>query len=172
MNDAKCLALFGVLLLAGHSATAEIVSASDTHFVLRLEAESSLAPGELWRRLANPAAWWHPDHTYSGDAGNLALDVTAGGLWREDWEGGSVLHGRVLFAKPERSLRLEAPFGPLQGSGAYTVWTITLTPTDAGTRVVFDERAIAPDGADLESLARAVDAVKSEAINRLIDPQP
>ena len=105
---------------------AEVVSSSDTHFVLRHQAASRLSAAALWERLLTPSDWWHPDHTYSGDAGNLTLEPTAGGLWREDWDGGSVAHGQVIAVMRGRMLRMEAPFGPLQGVGARVVWTITV----------------------------------------------
>ncbi len=160
------LMLIGALAFAA-SARADIVSASDTHFVLRHEGTTSLSPAAAWERLVEPASWWHPDHTYSGNAGNLSLELTAGGLWREEWEGGSVAHGTVVFVDAGKTLRLEAPFGPLQGIGAYVIWTITLEPLADGTRIVFEESAIGPPGGDYAELAKAVDFVKAEAMRRL-----
>ena len=161
-----------VACMAMHTAGAEIVSASDTHFVLRHEATSPLAVEDLWDRLIDPASWWHPDHTYSGDAANLTLEPEVGGLWREDWDSGSVSHGKVLYIETAKSLRMEAPFGPLQGLGAYTIWTITLTESVDGTVVVFDEVSTGPPTADMSETARAVDFVKSEAIGRLTGTDP
>lgn len=163
--------VIGCLFAAG-PAGAEVVSSSPTHFELRLEAASSLSAEALWDRLVDPAAWWHPSHTYSGDAANLSLDVRPGGLWKEEWDGGSVLHGRVLFIQPGSTLRLEAPFGPLQSIGAYTIWTITITATDEGSLVVFDEVSTGPPTADMAGLAPAVERVKAEAIGRLASPPP
>lgn len=162
--------VLGLLLCGpGH---AEVVSSSDTHFVLHLEMSSALPPDRMWERLVNPARWWHPDHTYSGDAGNLSLNAEAGGLWREDWSAGSVAHGEVLLVQEGEVLRLEAPFGPLQGLGAYTVWTITIKPSDDGSLVIFDEISNAPPGSKMDEMAKAVDYVKSEAIRRLTSGQP
>jgi len=155
-------------LLTSATASAEILSASETHLVLRHEAVSALPPDRLWRRLINPTAWWHPDHTYSGDATNLTLDVQAGGLWREDWDDRSVSHGRVLYVEPGRMLRMEAPFGPLQELGAYTIWTITIAPAEEGSVVVFDEVSTGPPTANMAEIAKAVDFVKGEAIRRLV----
>lgn len=160
------------LLLLPLTTRAEIVSSSETHFTLRHEATSPLSPERLWEKLIRPASWWHPDHSYSGDAGNLSLDAQAGGLWREDWDGGSVSHGRVLLVIPGKTLRLEAPFGPLQGLGAYTVWTISIAAGDGGSVVVFDEVATGPSTAKLAEVAGAVDFVKSEAIRRLVAEKP
>lgn len=153
-------------------ASAEVLTSGPDHYELRHEAHSSLAPDVLWDRLTRPEDWWHPDHTYSGDARNLSLDAQAGGLWREDWDGGSVAHGAVLLVKEGEQLRLDAPFGPLQALGVSVVWTITLTPLEGGkTRVVFEERASGTDASGLNALAPAVDFVKQQAISRLVAPE-
>lgn len=162
-----CTAIALLCCIPGQTALAEITSSSPTHFVLRHEAASTLTPDALWRRLINPAAWWHPDHTYSGDAGNLSLDAQAGGLWREDWDGGSITHGQVLLVETGKKLRLEAPFGPLQELGVYCVWTITITADGDGSLVEFGEIASGPPGANLGEMAKAIDFVKNEAIERL-----
>lgn len=149
------------------AATAEIVEAKPERYVLKQEATSSMSAEDLWARLIKPETWWHPDHTYSGKSENLSLDLQAGGLWREDWDGGSVSHGTVIYVKPGSTLRMNAPFGPLQEIAVNVVWTITLTPTDGGTKVTFDEIANGTEGAALDKLAPAVDFVKTEAIKRL-----
>lgn len=156
------------LLSLAVSAQAEIVESSDSHYVLRQEATDSRSAEELWERLLDPATWWHPDHTYSGNAGNLSLDARAGGLWLERWDGGSIAHGEVLLVQDGAVLRMNAPFGPLQEAGAYTIWTITISAEGDGSRVVFDEVATARPGAGMDELAKAVDYVKTEAIGRLV----
>lgn len=163
----RLLAAALIVSLTPVSTHAEIVESSDAHYVLRHEGISSLAPGALWSRFVEPASWWHPDHTYSGDAGNLSLTPRAGGLWLEQWQGGSVIHGSVLYVEDGESMRLYAPFGPLQGLGVYTVWTITISPEGSGSRVVFDEISSGPPSADLGEVAKAVDYVKTEAMTRL-----
>ncbi len=168
MKNTVCAAILTAIVVSPAYLRAEIVSASDTHFVLRHEATSTLNAGQLWDRLVQPSSWWHPDHTYSGDSANLSLDANAGGLWREDWEDGSVSHGRVLYVKQGRELRMEAPFGPLQGIGAYTIWTITISVAGNGSKVVFDEVSTAAPGTGMAEMAKAVDSVKGEAIRRLV----
>jgi len=147
---------------------AAIVASSETYFVLRHEATSELTPEQLWQRLIKPSSWWHPEHTYSGKAENLQLTAEAGGTWREVWDTGSVTHGEVIMVQQGKVLRLNAPFGPLQGLGAYVVWTITVEAEGEGTRVIFDEVASGPPTAKLNELAKAVDGVKGEAIERLV----
>lgn len=146
---------------------AELVAASDTHYRQSHSATTTLSPDALWDRLIHPEQWWNPDHSYSGKAQNLSLDPQAGGLWREDWDGGSVTHGTVVQVIEGKLLRLEAPFGPLQGVGAYVIWTIQIEAADSGSLVTFTEVAIAPPGSALQKLAPAVDQVKAEAMERL-----
>ena len=157
-----------IALCIGTPGHGEVLEASDTHYRLAHEANTDLTPAALWDRLVNPARWWNPLHSFSGVADNLQLDARAGGLWREDWDGGSVAHGRVLQVRDGELLRLEAPFGPLQGLGAYVIWTITITPGEiGGSTITFEEVASAPPGSGLDQLAGAVDGVKAEALARL-----
>ena len=168
MKPLVCALALGVALPAG----AEIVAAAPDHYTLRHEASSALSPDALWDRLIQPDIWWHPDHTWSGKAEHLWLNPNAGGLWLESWDGNSVAHGEVLAIVEGKSLRLNAPFGPLQGMGVEVIWTITLEPDEetGGTKVVFDEVANGSSASALDRIAPAVDRVKQEAIERLTNP--
>lgn len=162
-----------LLLVAALSAPAhaDILAASPDHYELKQEAVSALAPGELWDRLVHPELWWHPDHTYSGTSEHLSLDPKAGGLWKETWDDGSVAHGTVLTVLHGKTLRLDAPFGPLQGMAVTVIWTITLAPEGKGTRVTFAETANGTAASALDQLAPAIDSVKTEAITRLVSAE-
>ena len=161
-------ALIGVVLaLPWLPANAEIVAASADHFHIRLQAESTTTPEPLWQKLTQPATWWNSAHTYSGDAQNLSLDPIAGGMWIETWPQGSVWHGTVLQAQPPTTLRLNAPFGPLQGLGINVVWTISFEPLEAGTRVHFDILANGTSASGLDTLAAPVEGVFAEALDQL-----
>jgi len=164
----KLLVCYLSIVAAAH---AEVIESSPERYVLKQQMESSLPPSELWKRLIEPSSWWHPDHTYSGDSANLSLDVQAGGLWREDWQGNSVFHGSILQVQTEKTLRLNAPFGPLQGLAVNVVWTINIEPVESGgSLVTFDEVANGTAASKLDALAGAVDFVKTEAIKRLVTP--
>ena len=163
-------ALGGSLGLIG-CASAEVVSAASDHFTLKLEAETELSPHEVWARLIDPSSWWLPDHTYSGDSANLSIDPVAGGLWQENWDGGSVWHGTVLRAEPGKVLVLNAPFGPLQGMAVTSVWTISLDAQEnGGTKITFDHVTNGSAASGLDAVAPAVDYVKSEALRSLARP--
>ena len=149
---------------------AELTASDPAGFALKHQGTVDQSPERVWVALVDEISqWWHPDHTYSGDAANLSLEAKAGGVWREDWDGGSVFHGEVLLAQTGKTLRLDAPFGPLQEMGVSVVWTITLTPDEDtdGTKVTFTEIANGTAASKLDELAPAVDFVKTEAMTRL-----
>ena len=165
MKPVLCLSVLSIAL----PAFCDVVTATPDHYTLRHEAVSDLEPNAVWDRLIEPSAWWQPDHTWSGRAENLSLEPRAGGLWAERWDGNEVLHGRVLTVLEDKMLRLDAPFGPLQGMGVMVTWTITLEPDEetGGTKIIFDEVANGSGQSRLDEVAPAVDGVKSEAIARL-----
>jgi len=155
--------------LASSPAHAKVVNSTPDHFTLKHEAISTIPPKALWKKLIKPQTWWHPDHTYSGSSKNLSLKAKAGGLWKEVWPEGSVIHGQVLYIKKGQQLRLSAPFGPLQEMAVTDIWTITISPHENGSKIVFDEVANGTAASGLDELAKAVDFVKQEAIERLAD---
>ena len=167
----KYKALLIAMLALGAPAGAEVIAASPQHYTLKHEASSALPADEMWDRLLAPETWWSSDHTWSGDAANLSLDAQAGGLWREDWEGGSVAHGKVLSVINGKSITLDAPFGPLQSMAVDVVWTISITPEGDGSKVTFDEVANGSAASALDAVAPAVDGVKAEALRRLTSPE-
>lgn len=156
-------------LLCINPASAEVVSADSSHYVLKHEARSKLDVNQVWQRLIVPSEWWLSSHTYSGDSNNLNLDLRAGGTWSETWETNSVVHGKVLLVLENSTLRLNAPFGPLQDMAVNVVWTIELKASDdgSGTDIIFSEKANGSAASNLDQLARAVDFVKQEAIMSL-----
>lgn len=163
------ITLISIALAAACSwpAQGKVIKSSPDHFTLQHEAVSTLPPKAMWKKLINPSEWWHPDHTYSGSAKNLSLKAKAGGHWKEVWPGGSVIHGEILYLKTGEQIRLSAPFGPLQAMAITDVWTITITPHEDGSKIVFDEIANGTSASKLDEMAKAVDFVKEEAIQRL-----
>lgn len=164
-----------VAWLCAETTRAEVISSSPSHYVLKHTSTSMMPPNLVWQRLIKPNEWWHPDHTYSGSSDNLSLDLQAGGLWREDWDSGSVLHGQILMFQKEKTLVINAPFGPLQGMGVNVIWTISLSSNIeenkiGGTQITFSEIANGNDTSKLNEVAPSVDFVKQQAIERLSKP--
>jgi len=149
-------------------AQAEVISSSGTGFQLAHEAQSSRSPDELFARLMEPSQWWDPEHSYSGDASNLSMADEAGAYWREDWRGGSVIHGQVLQVIQGKMLMLSAPFGPLAATGAKCIWTISLEPSkEGGTVIKSTHRVVGGPETGLAELSGPVDFVMGRGIQRL-----
>jgi hypothetical protein len=158
------------LLAMATPAAAEIVEQTDDGFVLAFEGRTPASPAAVLDGFGRPAEWWSPDHTWSGSAANLRLDLRPGGCWCEDLPGGGVRHGEVLMVWPERGLvRLEAPLGPLQELGAAAVLTLSWEPGPAapdGARAVRWGFRVAGRGTG--ALAGPVDAVLQAQFDRFL----
>ena len=162
-------ALAAVGLALSGLARAEVVTATSARMELAQSYESALSPDDLWARLSDPSAWWGDDHTYSGSADNLSLELSAGGLWREDWDAGSVAHGEVLSVMQGEMLRMDAPFGPLQAMGVSSSLTLSIAPgEEGGSTLNFHFVANGAEGAGLDEMAPAVDGVWASALKTLV----
>jgi hypothetical protein len=153
------------LAIAAGPAPAEVREARPDGFLLRHEALSPLPPDALWRRLMDWGSWWNGAHSWSGKAANLSLTLDGGLV--ERWEGGFVRHAGVLLAVPGQQLRLDAPFGPLQGLALVARWDIAMKAEGTGTRVTATFRTSGTAVDKLDALATPVDQVLGEAISLL-----
>jgi hypothetical protein len=157
-------------LLGASTAAAEVVTAGPAGFQVRTSAVSSLSPDALAARFGQVGRWWLSDHTYSGDAGNLRLDLGPDGCFCEVWAGGAVAHARTLMVLPGKLVRLEGAFGPLQETGAHAVWTVTFMPDGAGARIDALYTVSGAEAMKLDRFARPVDAVLAAQIASLAQP--
>ena len=112
--------LFLIALAFGLSpALAETSQVSPTGFISTFREEVRATPDEVWKTIVQLPRWWNDQHTWSGKAANMSLDLQAGGCWCERWgDGQSVMHGQVAMLQPGRVLRLFANLGPLQAADA------------------------------------------------------
>ena len=168
----KIAALSALLLPAFGSAPAlAAVSAADEGaFVIEATVMVAAPPASTYRDLTRIGLWWDPAHTWSGSARNLKLARQAGGCFCEKLaDGGSVEHGRVIFAQPGKMLRLQAALGPLQGMAATGVLSFTLAPDGPGTRVTMNYRVAGAFTMESAKLAALVDQVMGTQLNRLRD---
>ena len=149
------------------TAAAEVVSATPERAELRFTAEFNASPSEVWRAIGRVDRWWNGEHTYSGDARRLRLDLAAPGCFCERWSGGAVEHMRVVMAIPGQTLRLTGGLGPLQTSPLNGVMTYSLAPAGAGARLTLTYTLAGQPADGLEALAPLVDQVIGEQFARL-----
>lgn len=170
-------AIAGALLLVPSGGSAEVLDAAAGGFTSRNVAEISATPERVWEALTDELPnWWHPDHTFSADAGNLSLEARAQGCLCERLaEGGSVRHMEIVFVQPGERLVMEGGLGPLQQAGASGAlsWVLTADEaTDETTgqpithlQLTYRVAGYLPDG--LADWAAPVDGVLADQLQRL-----
>ncbi len=164
--------LVAALVLAPSLAKAEVASASPSAFLLRAEAVVAASPDRAWRAVGRIGHWWNSQHTFSGDARRMTLDMSAGGCFCERWAGGqSVEHGRVVLVMEHegvRTVRFVGGLGPLQELAASGVMTIVVAPDPGGARITMTYRVAGDSALGLNAVAPLVDQVVTEQFTRLV----
>ena len=146
---------------------AEVVRSSPDGMLVRHEVAVAAAPAQVYRALGRLGSWWNPEHTWSGRAQNLDLEMVAGGCLCERWKDGSAEHGRVVMAKRDELLRLHAALGPLQEMAVAGSLTFALAPAAEGTTVTMSYRVSGDASHALDKLAPVVDTVVGDQLRRL-----
>jgi len=106
--------LVTALIVLATPAAAEVVSANANGFEVRETVALVVPPEVAFGSFGDIAAWWDPQHTYSGDSANLSLALVPGGCFCERIpESGGIEHLRVVFVDPGKRLVLTGALGPL-----------------------------------------------------------
>lgn len=157
------------LALAPFMSNAEVLQAQANGFSIRLEAPIMAPPESVYSVLTERVGeWWHPAHTFSGDAANLSLDARALGCFCERLaDGGSVRHLQVVFAAPGRMLRLQGGLGPLQGLAATGSMSWNLHAAEVGTRLELTYHVVGFLEDGMDPWAKPVESVLAEQVMRL-----
>jgi hypothetical protein len=112
-------------------------------------------------------SWWSSDHSFSGDAKNIHIDVRPGGCWCETLvDGGFVRHGEVIFAAPGKKLVLSGARGPLQTMGLTGTMTVMFAESGESTSVTLGYAVGGHDPDNFEKWAEASNGVLTDALTR------
>jgi hypothetical protein len=155
------------------SAQAEVAASSESGFVSHNEAVVAASPAEVWEAMLKPATWWNGEHTYSGNSSNLTLAANVGGCFCEviPATGGSpaghIEHMRVVYLAPNETLRLNGGLGPLQSEAVTGVLTMSIEPSGAGAKIVWDYVVGGYMRPSMTALAPVVDRVVGQQLTRL-----
>jgi uncharacterized protein YndB with AHSA1/START domain len=149
-------------------AAAAVIDAQPGGFEVREQAQIAAPPERVYAAIGQIGQWWSSQHTYSGDAKNLSLDLKVGGCFCERLKGGGgARHLGVILVQPNATVRLEGALGPLATTGGTGHLTFELSAKDAGTNLVltYDFGGYAEDG--MGKWAAPVDRVLGEQLDRL-----
>lgn len=151
------------------SARADVVGQGETGFAVSETADVKASPAAVWAALVKPGSWWNSAHSWSGSAANMTLTPVPGGCFCETLPGGGFAeHARVIFAAPEKMLRLSGAFGPMQGEALAGTLTVTLEGEAGGaTKLTFDYVVGGYARFPLSAMPAAVDKVIGEQHARL-----
>lgn len=145
------------------------MDAAANGFSVRIMTIIDADRAEVYRSaVADVGSWWHDDHTVSGFASNLYMDLKVPGCFCETLgQGAAIVHMTVSYVSPGIVLRLTGGLGPLGLMGVDGNMTWEFDDAGEGTLVTLNYAigGYHPDG--LDAIAPAVDGVLTEAMTRL-----
>src|SRR5215467_4169167 len=123
----KFFLLVLLFCLAQMLGLAEVADSGANGFTIKIVTTIKAAPADVYKKLVhNVGDWWSPQHTFSGDAHNLAIEEKPMGCFCEKLpSGGGVRHMEVIFFAAGKTLRMSGVIGPYQEMGASGTITFT-----------------------------------------------
>ena len=163
----RAIILMAVFLSASPAA-AEVVSADAHGFEVRHTVNLVVPQPLAFAAIGDVKKWWSKDHTYSGNAANLSLDMRPGGCFCERLDGGGgIEHLRVTYLQPGERITLTGALGPLLFQAVSGVMDIQVERIAGGSRITMNYRAAGFAKGNGATLAPAVDQVLGEQMKRL-----
>ena len=155
-------------LLAATPAAAEVVNADPHGFEVRQSINLVIPQPRAFAAIGQVQAWWSKDHTFSGKAENLSLQMRAGGCFCETLDdGGGVEFMHVAFFQPGERLTLRGALGPLLFEAGQGVMDFKVTRIAGGSAITLTYKASGFSKGNGAELAPLVDKVLGEQMKRL-----
>jgi len=155
------------LIVSAAPAAAEVVSADAHGFEVQYVVNLVIPQPKAFAAFGQTGQWWSKDHTYSGDAARMTLQVRPGGCLCEMFEdGGGIEHLHVTYVKPGEEMVLTGSLGPLLYAATTGVMDVKFERIAGGSRVTMNYRAAGFAKGNAEALAPAVDQVLGEQMKR------
>lgn len=149
------------------AAQAELMKSTDDGFILRHEATVEHDVATVFETMTtNVGQWWNPDHSFSGDAGNMLIDEKC---FCERWSGNLVRHLATVIWMGNSKVVMEGGLGPLKELGLNGTMIWALIANDEGTTtLIWKYHVYGYSDTDMSALATAVDGVLAEQLGRLV----
>ena len=157
-----------IALLTASPAAAEVVSATPNGFEVRETVTLVVPPEAAFASFSDVAAWWDPEHTYSGDSRNLSLDLRPGGCFCERFPktGGGIEHMHVTYLEPGKRIVFTGALGPLLYEATSGVMNVEIKTQAGGSQLTLDYRAAGFFNGGADKLAPQVDEVLAGQLKR------
>jgi uncharacterized protein YndB with AHSA1/START domain len=159
--------IFALSLTLATPATAEVLSASANGFEIQHSVSLVIPQPKAFTAFGQVGQWWSKDHTYSGDAARMTLQMRPGGCFCETLEGGGgIEHLRVTYVQPDERIVLTGGLGPLLYEATAGVMDVKVERIAGGSRVTMNYRAAGFAKGGAEKLAPLVDQVLGDQMKR------
>ena len=160
------LLIVALLSMVPFVSDGKVISHSENSFELSSQVVINQPMESVFQQFNQIGLWWHPDHTYSGNAQNMILDMKDA-CFCERWDDNIVRHMDIVAVEENKRQVWRGGLGPLQSfavSGALT-WDFKSIGNDQ-TNVTYTYRVY---GAipDTKTWSTAVDGVLSQQLTRL-----
>jgi uncharacterized protein YndB with AHSA1/START domain len=145
-----------------------VVSAGDHGFEVRHSISLVVPQAQAYAAIGQIQNWWSKDHTYSGKATNLSLQMRPGGCFCERLDdGGGIEHLRVTYVQPGERVVLTGSLGPLLFEATAGVMDLKVERIAGGSKVSMSYRAAGFARGGAAQTAPVVDQVLGEQMKRL-----
>mgnify|MGYP001825710632 CR=1 FL=1 len=148
------------------SAQAELVKSGAEGFIVHRSVTIENDVAAVFETMtARVGQWWNPDHSFSGDAGNMLINEQC---FCERWDGNLVRHLNTVIWREDSKIVMEGGLGPLKelGLNGTMIWALTAND-DATTTLDWKYHVHGYSETDMGALATAVDGVLAEQLGRL-----
>jgi hypothetical protein len=154
-------------LLITSPATAEVLSASEHGFEVQQSVNLVVPQPKAFAAFGQIGQWWNKEHTYSGDAARMVLQMRPGGCLCESFaHGGGIEHMHVAYVQPGERVVLTGSLGPLLYEATAGVMDVKVEPIAGGSRVTLNYRAAGFAKGNGAEMAPLVDQVLGEQMKR------
>lgn len=161
------LALLIPALLLGPPASAEVLSADAHDFEISQSVNLVIPQPKALAAFGQIGQWWNKEHTYSGDAARMVLQMRPGGCLCESFaDGGGIEHMRVAYVQPGERIVLTGSLGPLLYEATTGVMDVKVERIAGGSRVTMNYRVAGFAKGNGVELAPQVDQVLGDQMKR------
>jgi uncharacterized protein YndB with AHSA1/START domain len=163
----RAVPLIVLSMTAATPATAAVVNAGEHGFEVQHSVNLVVPQPEAFAAFGQIGQWWNKEHTYSGDAKRMSLQMRPGGCFCEPLDGGGgIEHMRVTYVQPGERVVLTGSLGPLLYEATSGVMDVKVERIAGGSRVTMNYRAAGFAKGGAAAMAPLVDQVLGEQMKR------
>lgn len=157
-----------LLILIPSLSFADVLYSTPNGFQLKIEREVQVNRKQAYQQFLMVNQWWHPDHTWFGDASGLTITPAIGNCFCERDGDKQALHMSISYVDPNNEIRMVGGLGPLQMLGVTggMSWKFEAI-NDTRSKITFHYQVTGFMNGGLDKLAPIVDNVQTIQIDRL-----